>query len=211
MEVPLAFAKLSAEDQDVFLSLHSRPQGAMDTARTSLLRSRPALRSSDKPFSIEEQVKVMAIAETNAFEAGDESAVCPEISRINHSCLPNVHHCWNSTIGAETVHATRDIVKGEEILITYIVICGSRNLRKEQLERYGFQCTCPACDTSTMFGKASGRRRKRLFELDQKLAMHSQMHIFSPLGGDREALNAVKESLKLLKEEGLDNMETTRK
>lgn len=38
----------------------------------------------------------MAIYETNAFEAGLGSVIYPEASRINHSCLPNVHHCWNN-------------------------------------------------------------------------------------------------------------------
>lgn len=152
----------------------------------------------------------MAIYETNSFGAGVGSVVCPEASRINHSCLPNVHHCWNKSTGRETVHAVRDIAAGEEILTTYVPLSIDHAEREKQLNPYGFSCDCPACDISTPFGRASQKRRKRLFRIDQDLAMHSTVPMLSPFSNDREALAAVLEYAKLLSQEGLENMELTR-
>ena len=194
IEVTAAFAKLSLDRQAVFLSLHCRPLGGdVDTRRETLLRAHPlmSLRAAALNIPIEEQLRVMAIHETNSFEAEEGSVICVEASRINHSCLPNVHHCWNVTIGAETVHAVRNIAKGEEIFTTYIRVCEARAQREQHLDRYGFKCSCPACEASTFFGKESERRRRRLFQIDQALAMHSQTAVFSPFHHDRQALHAV--------------------
>lgn len=211
MYVSAEFAKLSGHEQALYLSLHCRPLGALDAARTSNLRARQGLRASAVALSIEEQVKIMAICETNAFEAGEGSVICSEASRIDHSCLPNVHHCWNDTIGQETVHAVKDIAPGEEILTTYVGVSGDSGERKKQLNRYGFTCDCPACDDSTTFGRASEKRCTRLFHLDQGLAMHSTLPVFSPFGNDRKALNAVLEYAELLRKEGVETMELTRR
>ena len=210
MQVPAEFVKLSPDDQASFLSLHRRQLDARDAARSSFIRAQQHLLPSAAALSIEELVKIMAIYETNTFEAGEGSVICPDASRINHSCLPNVHHCWNESIGSETVHAFKDIAAGEEILTTYIKICIDHAERTKQLDRYGFTCDCPACDTSTVFGRASAKRRKRLFRLDQDLAMHSTLPALSPFSHDREALSAVLENAKLLREEGVENMELTR-
>jgi len=64
----------------------------------------------------------MAIYETNTFEVGEGSVICPEASRINYLCLPNVYYCWNKSIGREIVYAVKDIAAGEEILTTYVKI-----------------------------------------------------------------------------------------
>lgn len=211
MDIPAEFAKLSPDKQALFLSLHCPRLAARDDTRTSIIRTQQGLRASAAALSIEEHVKIMAIYETNAFEAGVGSVICPEASRINHSCLPNVHHCWNKSIERETVHAVRDIAAGEEILTTYVKVCIDHVEREKQLNRYGFSCDCPACDISTTFGRASQKRRKRLFWIDQDLAMHSTLPIFSPFSNDRKALCAVLEYAKLLREEGVENMELTRK
>ena len=187
------FPKLSDADQATFLSLHCYP-GAIDAEKDKFQRM------GKKNFPTDEQLKLIAIANTNAFGSGWGSVICPQASRINHSCLPNVHHCWNDFLGAETVHAVRDILAGEEILTTYIKICEDRTLRRQHLEIYGFQCNCPCCDSSSSFGKASEKRRKRLLQIDRK---------WSQLRNTRQKLAVVMESLDLLKEEGVCNMELT--
>ncbi len=211
MDAPAEFAKLSPDRKALFLSLHCRPLGPRDTARTNIVRAQQDLRPSVDALSVEEHIKIMAIYETNTFGAGEGSVICPEASRINHSCLPNVHHYWNNTIERETVHAVEDIAAGEEILTTYIQICRDSAERKKQLNLYGFTCDCPACDDSTAFGRASEKRRKRLFQLDQGLAMHSALPVFSPFRNDRKALDAALEYAELLREEGVGNMELTRR
>ena len=182
-EVMAAFAKLPPDRRAVFLSLHCRPLGGIiDKKREMLLKAHPlmSLRAAALTVPIEEQLQVMAIHETNCFEAKEGSVICVEASRINHSCLPNVQTCWNVTIGAETVHAVKNIAKGEEIFTTYIPRCEARAQRGQRLVRYGFKCSCSACEASTVFGKESERRCKRLFHIDQALAMHSQIAVFSP-------------------------------
>ena len=211
IEIPRLFSNLSEEDKAVFLSLHCRSSGDVDAKRRAFLFEHLESQEEALGLSMEEQVQVMGIFETNAFKADSGSVICPEASRINHSCVPNVHHCWNNTIGAETVHAVRDISIGEEITTTYIAICRTHDQRESELDRYGFKCSCPACDTSTAFGMASKRRRERLFKLDQDLAMYDQLPMFSQIRDDHQALRGGQEVMKLLAEEGLTNMEVTRR
>lgn len=79
-------------------------------------------------------------------------------SRINHSCIPNVHFAWNATIQKETFHAIRHITAGEELTIMYINGTNrTRKQRQAELSRWGFQCTCPACET----GAAGEAREKK--------------------------------------------------
>jgi hypothetical protein len=210
MNVLGVFAKLSSNEQALFLSLCCRSLGDRDAERSSIMRTQQSLELSAETFSVEEQIKIMAIYDTNAFEAGEESIICPEASRINHSCVPNVHHCWNSSIGRETVHAVRDIAAGEEILTTYVSICIGQGERKKQLSHYDFTCDCPACDTSTAYGGGSENRRTRLFRIDQELAMHSTMSYFSSFSNDKKALYAVLEYVKLLQKKRIENMKLTR-
>lgn len=212
LDVPAAFLKLSMDDQAVFRSLHCRPLGVKDAEMTDLLRMHPIQRFKAAPLSVHEQVEVMAIFETNDFGIEGGSAIFPEASRINHSCVPNVFHGWNITLGTETIHALRDISRGEELTTTYGKICRDHASRQLDLSRrYGFRCICKACDVSTAFGKASEKRRNRLFQLDQDLARYRHWPIKSSLQNDRQALCAVEESLKLLQEEGIENFELGRK
>ena len=67
-------------------------------------------------------------------------------SRFNHSCIPNIHNTYNSTLQKETFHNIRDIEAGEELTVSYILdICG-RSERQARLSKWGFECTCPACE-----------------------------------------------------------------
>ncbi len=86
---------LSKTEQRQFLSLHNNFHGQY-------------------PFS--------GIVKTNALPCGPDSVmggVYPTICLINHSCLPNAHHNWNSDERCETIHAIRYIKAGEEITISY--------------------------------------------------------------------------------------------
>jgi len=65
----------------------------------------------------------MAIYETNTFEVGEGSIICPEALRINYLYLPNVYYYWNKSIRREIVHVVKDIAASEEILTTYVKIC----------------------------------------------------------------------------------------
>ncbi|KAF9343820.1 hypothetical protein BGX26_005171, partial [Mortierella sp. AD094] len=74
-------------------------------------------------FSEEELPKDIGIIRTNALPLGEgamEGAVYRAISRINHSCAPNVRHTWNLDTQKEYIHAIEDIAAGAEILTCYI-------------------------------------------------------------------------------------------
>ena len=92
---------------------------------------------------------------------------------------------------------TLTLSTAEEITIAYTNIYKGRSLRQEDLDNYGFKCTCPACDMSTTFGKASEKRRKRLAQVDRHWYRLNQMS---------QALALVMASINIMKAEGLYTM-----
>ncbi|CUS14257.1 unnamed protein product, partial [Tuber aestivum] len=70
-----------------------------------------------------EYMPFYGITKTNALPLGPDSedaGLFLTVARLNHSCSPNANHTWNSNTGTETIHAIRDILRGEEITICYI-------------------------------------------------------------------------------------------
>ena len=91
----------------------------------------------------------------------DELAVglFPIAARLNHSCLPNAYIAFNRRIGQLTVHATHDVLPGEEITFPYLGATSfymPRERRQEGLRRWGFECVCAACG-----GGEEGERHER--------------------------------------------------
>ena len=110
---------------------------------------------------VAEHVRVMSTFACNNFLLGTKGqGVFETASRINHSCRPNVYHCWNAMLQRETVHAIVDINPGEEVLTTYIGNGASyvpHEQRQDQLlQHYGFLCSCGACSDPT--GQSDGLR-----------------------------------------------------
>ena len=71
---------------------------------------------------VAEHCRVMAVFATNNFLIPpSELGVFVTASRLNHSCVPNVHHSYNPTLKSATVYAIRDIEPNEELLTSYIV------------------------------------------------------------------------------------------
>lgn len=84
--------------------------------------------------------------------APEIAAVFPLTARCNHSCDPNAQVQSQQYVDAYIdVVALRDIVAGEEILISYIGIGPgmgrktARQRRRELQAKYLFACTCPLC------------------------------------------------------------------
>ena len=102
---------------------------------------------TDPVPTFEEAAKVLAIYDDNRVQLQYISRpdVALQIARINHSCVPNVAVAWNTSLQMYTVHAIRDIKKGDEILYSYVYIPEPRRKRQERLKLLEIECNCWAC------------------------------------------------------------------
>ncbi|KAJ7641074.1 hypothetical protein FB45DRAFT_899388 [Roridomyces roridus] len=82
---------------------------------------------------------------TDGSPAGICCGVCNMISRLNHSCSPNVITQWSMLKFSFQVFAVRDIAADEELTYRYINIEASTAQRNEKLKPYDFVCACSSC------------------------------------------------------------------
>lgn len=104
---------------------------------------------------------LLSVFSCNAFQ-GDEKhgwysqtvlRLFNDISRANHSCLPNAVFDWDPTRSVGTLHALQEIPPNTEIKIEYYPHETSSlrkaEIRREELrQQYAFECDCPACNES---------------------------------------------------------------
>lgn len=133
------------------------------------------IQNSSAALKISEHVQILAIFRSNAFDIGmDRQAIFPRIARINHSCVPNAQGHFHEGLKRLNIHATTDILDGEEVMINYLKETGValRTQRQDKLlEGYGFDCDCPACDVNSESGRDGERQR---VEGLSKLAKYAQ-------------------------------------
>lgn len=119
-----------------------------------------------------------------------------EASRINHACNPNTQNSWNERISRETIHAVRDIKKGEEITISYIGHYAPYDERQLILKtKFNFNCACEQCSLPPDHRRISDMRLDAIQKLDQGI-----------LGAGSNAklgLGMVRKILTLLEEVGM--------
>ncbi|KAK4544973.1 hypothetical protein LTR36_003878 [Oleoguttula mirabilis] len=163
---------------------------------------------------VAEQVRVMGTFAANNFATGAGLSVFETAARLNHSCVPNVHHSFNPKINQQTVYAMRDILPGEELVTTYLGGPASYFIRSQRLETlrhgYGFSCTCPACSDTT--GQSDTRREvlgALAWGLQQFLDGGGQGQPYVPVT-PAMALQQAESIIGLLIEEGLISVELTK-
>ena len=89
--------------------------------------------------------KVLRIIDVNTYgsELAESSGVYETISRINHSCWPNVHYTLVAGRGME-VRACRPVARGEELLASYLgqgfELATRRARVEETVRRWSFTC-----------------------------------------------------------------------
>lgn len=179
-EIRDSYNALTHADQQAYLSLSSH---------VDLHLKKQAERGLRMPWdAIDARVReVLAIAVTNMFSQG----VFLLGSRINHSCIPNVHFAFNKNLNKATFHAVRDIEKGEELTLSYLDVANrTRDARQSELAPRGFQCSCPACE-DTPEGREMEQQRAILSKLDQDLAV---LHHYG--GGNAEAWKIALDSVQ---------------
>lgn len=136
------------------------------------------LSTHDGADSHEEQVYKIIL--TNAFDISDVEiitrpkdaqsvnffTVFPEVSRMNHDCRPNAHYYWDPDTFTQNVFATRDILAGEEITITYVELLLPRDERVARLdETWHFPCACSSCTQVDRIVEASDARISQILDL----------------------------------------------
>lgn len=121
-----------------------------------------SLHESHRPFP----TKQMRIWMANAFGYEDQdmdvASIFLDLSRFNHSCVPNTQWDWNEKTRKADVHALVPIRTGTELTICYDDLCSviTSAYRKATLRyKYGFTCTCEACEPNSDFHLLSEMRR----------------------------------------------------
>ncbi|RMZ71320.1 SET domain-containing 5 [Pyrenophora seminiperda CCB06] len=168
--VTLAFAGLDPVQQATYLTLYAQNTTAEGDAR------------------------VIDIFNSNAWQTGSCTSICPLAARFNHSCVPNASFAWNSRTLQITVHAIVAIPAGMQINLSYERPYQTMKSRQEKLAAYGFTCSCKACSSDV---DASDVRRSRMVVLDARIRTGRRQLWRSPVP------KAALELAKLLKEEGL--------
>ncbi|KAI0965166.1 hypothetical protein F4678DRAFT_453665, partial [Xylaria arbuscula] len=183
-------------------TLHNEPPGPLHRAAASKLSS--LAKEEQRQFlslhnNFPDQYAFAGIVKTNALPCGPGArtgGVYLQISRINHSCLPNCSNSWNDETNCETIHAIKDILAGEELTISYD-LGDTASLRQARLQsNFGFNCQCELCTLPPEELQTSDRRRRQIQQLDQKIGDGSAM-MTKPL----VSLQASQALLKVLIEE----------
>ncbi|KAJ7641083.1 hypothetical protein FB45DRAFT_1021859 [Roridomyces roridus] len=125
------------------------------------------------------------------------SGVRDMISRVNHSCSPNVRPHWNMLTFSFQVFATRDIAADEELTSQYIPFEGSTARRNELLKPYDFVCTCASCKDPE-----SDARRSYLAESDAP--MLSKWLFDDTPNANALLLDECRRQMELLEREGME-------
>ncbi|KAJ5169589.1 uncharacterized protein N7500_002372 [Penicillium coprophilum] len=171
-QIATELRKLPKDAQRQFLSLHNNFPGK-------------------QPFS--------GIVRTNALPCGPGSmtgGIYSTISRINHSCLPNAHNSWDSSLGRENMYAVRFIKAGEEITFPYDHGGPSDERRRHLKEAFGFDCDCSICSSQPDQLQQSDKRRRQMKLLDAAIGDGSRV-MYSP----KDCLKDCQALVQILEEE----------
>lgn len=145
----------------------------------------------------------LGIVRTNALPIetdGSGGGIFLEACRINHACDNNAQKNWNENIKRHTVHALRDIYKGEEITIYYLDVHKNYEARHEALQaKFGFTCLCRLCSLPPEQSQESDRRLDEIYRLDGLIGRGGIEGILSsPL----RTLRYVDQQVRLYNEQG---------
>ncbi|KAJ6589923.1 hypothetical protein DFH09DRAFT_976430 [Mycena vulgaris] len=124
------------------------------------------------------------------------SAVCKDISRLNHSCSPNTALLFDMPSFSYQLFAVRDVAKGEEFTYQYTPVDCSAAERNKALKSYDFVCVCTACTDAP----ASDARRLALRKFYPDIAKWA----LDPALADDWLIAQCLEHLALIADEGLE-------
>ncbi|ESK94233.1 hypothetical protein Moror_8304 [Moniliophthora roreri MCA 2997] len=133
-------------------------------------------------------------------DGGAYRAVGDTMSRINHSCQPNVERYWDTASFSFQLRATRNIAPGEEFFISYCDILKPHAARQSHLNGYKFKCKCPSCLDPV---KSDARRAQYPQKLvtEEKFAEWATKRLDLP---DDFIIKLCQAQIRLLEEDGLE-------
>ena len=146
----------------------------------------------------EKAVRIFMSNGMDYIQAGDLNRVglYNTMSRVNHSCTPNVVWTWiQEDTNVTQMRVCRKIKEGEEILADYclhIYSFPSKDERQKMLKNWNFTCNCEVCSLTGDKLIENEKARKRLREL------HEVLYANEPVDNE-QALKAVKEKWKIMK------------
>lgn len=152
--------------------------------------------------------KESEILATNSLPAGvpstenandEPKGIYLDACRINHDCRSVAVFTWNENLKQITIHAVKNISKGEEITINYNHAFESwENRRQALFEDFGFHCSCHTCSLAPDLRAVSDQRLINIQFL-KHYAFHSNDRRHSPI----KFFQFLVLLLRLLAEEGL--------
>jgi hypothetical protein len=138
------------------------------------------------------------IFHTNALPIGsklDAGGVFFQACRINHACDPNAQNFWNENLHQLTIHAVRDICKGEEITIYYLSSHRNRQARQKELQRnFKLACICQLCSLPQNQSRKSDSKLDRIHEID---CLIEQGGVPGLVASPRQMLTLIHEKVQL--------------
>jgi hypothetical protein len=141
------------------------------------------------------------IFRTNALPTGpslQSGGVFLTACRINHACDNNAQNYWNDNLDQLTIHAVKDIPKGEEITISYLSSRRDRRWRQEELRKnFKFTCSCALCSLALDQSRESDSKLNRVHILDCIIEQGGVQGLVSPA---QRMLSYVDEQVQLWNE-----------
>ncbi|KXN81980.1 hypothetical protein AN958_03327 [Leucoagaricus sp. SymC.cos] len=101
-------------------------------------------------------------------------AVCNDISRVNHSCTPNVALSFDTKSWSFQLHTLRDVSAGTEVVISYVPIFLPLGERSNILGSRDIVCQCTGCFLPSSYSihfRASFAQEVAILETSYRLWM----------------------------------------
>ncbi|TDL17391.1 SET domain-containing protein [Rickenella mellea] len=167
--------------EDSLQDIYKIAMGVLDPRTVAAIMSL----SNCKPVTKHPISKLRGIIDTNTLYCSfPQSEYLPhyggvflDMSRCNHSCIPNATWDWDHCSLSMQLRALQPIREGEEITLSYLGHWQSRSERQRELKtKYDFTCTCPACEpavsteTQTIASSDSTTKSKSTTPLSEKRA-----------------------------------------
>ncbi|KAF8850985.1 SET domain-containing protein [Acephala macrosclerotiorum] len=170
--------------------LHTAFDRLPDATKDLVMRT--AAHSPGDPYM--ERINTNAFA--GDFEGKPHFLLYPETSLMNHDCRPNTLYYHDTSTLIHATYASRTILPGEEITITYINILQPRSERRAVLKQtWQFDCQCSLCSRSESANQASDARIAQISHLQSHLSDWTATSIATPAMADK--------LLSLYEEEGI--------